>query len=129
MPFMRSADALRRVRKSCLALPDTEEKIAWGAPTFRVGGRLFVMFANNHHGDGRIAIWANTPRDAQESLVPADSEHFFVPPYVGPGGWLGIRLDTGLDWSVVSSLISDAYQHTIARARRGRAPAGRRSRR
>jgi hypothetical protein len=86
---------LPRVRRICLALPEAHEKIAWGEPTFRVRDKLFAMFANNHHGDGRIALWCKAAPGAQEDLVAADPKHFFVPPYVGKAGWLGIRLDRG----------------------------------
>jgi len=112
--------ALALVRDICLALPDTEEKIAWGAPTFRVRGRLFVMFTNNHHADGRIAIWAAAPAGAQQDLVAADPKHFFVPPYVGVNGWVGIRLDTKLAKGAVAALIEQAYR-TIEQKRRRKA--------
>jgi len=105
----RAEATLARVRRICLALPDATEKIAWGAPTFRVRDKLFVMFLNNHHGDGRVAIWCHAPSGAQQTLVTAEPRHYFVPPYVGPGGWLGVRLDQGLDWSIVASLIAEAY--------------------
>lgn len=109
--------ALARVRKICLALPETAEKIAWGEPTFRVRKKLFVMFANNHHNDGRIAIWCNAPEGAQRALVEADPVQFFVPPYVGPGGWLGIRLDSDPDWAAVAALIEQAYRTTALKKR------------
>jgi hypothetical protein len=109
--------ALTRVRKICLALPDATEKLAWGEPTFRVRDKLFVMFANNHHNDGRIAIWCNAPEGAQQALVEADPVQFFVPPYVGPGGWLGIRLDSDPDWTAVAALIEQAYQTTAQKKR------------
>jgi hypothetical protein len=103
------AGALARVRRICLALPEAHEKIAWGAPTFRVRDRQFVMYLDNHHGDGRLALWIKAPPGAQEALVGADPERFFVPPYVGPAGWLGLRLDRGLDWGVVAGLVRDGY--------------------
>src|SRR5262249_27467744 len=90
------AAALAKIRPACLALPGTEEKVAWGSPTFRVDGRLFVMFLDNHHGDGRLAIWCNAAPGAQEAFVAADPKRYFIPPYVGPAGWLGVRLDRGL---------------------------------
>jgi hypothetical protein len=106
--------ALKRVRKLCLALPETHEKISWGAPTFRIrGGKIFVMFVNNHHNDGRRAIWCPAPPGAQKNWVATDPKHFFVPPYVGPSGWLGIRLDTGLPWDVVAEMVREGYR-TIA---------------
>lgn len=106
----RAAGPLARVRKLCLALPDTTEKIAWGAPTFRVKGKIFVMYADNHHKDGRVAIWCMAPAGAQKTFVAADPEHFFVPPYVGPYGWLGVRLDRKLSWSVTGDIIEEAWR-------------------
>jgi predicted DNA-binding protein (MmcQ/YjbR family) len=102
--------ALALVRGLCLSLPDTEEKLAWGAPTFRVHGKLFAMFTNNHHGDGRIALWCAAPAGAQHDLVAADPKHFFVPPYVGPGGWIGIVLDKKLGKGAIAALIEQAYR-------------------
>lgn len=110
--------ALARARKLCLALPDTEEKIAWGEPTWRVGGRLFAMFANDHHGDGRIALWCNAPEGAQRDIVASDPEHFFVPPYVGPSGWIGMRLDKKLSEKAVAAVIAQAYETTRAKLKK-----------
>lgn len=98
-----------RVRKMCLALPEAHEKVAWGEPTFRVRDRMFVMFANNHHGDGRVAIWCKAAPGAQEDLVRADPKQFFVPPYVGTAGWIGIQLDEGIDRGILAGLVKDGY--------------------
>jgi hypothetical protein len=84
---------LKRVRKICLALPEATEKEAWGTPTFRVRNKMFAMYANNHHNDGRIALWCHAPPGVQQLLVESQPHRFFVPPYVGPGGWIGVRLD------------------------------------
>jgi hypothetical protein len=104
--------ALALVRKICLGLPDTEEKLAWGEPTFRVHGKLFAMFSNNHHGDGRVAVWCNAPLGVQQDLVAADPEHFFVPPYVGVGGWIGINLNTKLPAGALAAILEQAYRTT-----------------
>jgi len=109
-PGPEARAALERVRRISLALPEAHEKVAWGAPTFRVRDRLFVMFVDNHHRDGRLAIWCNAPPGVQGRLVEADPKHFFVPPYVGPGGWIGVRLDTGLEWTVVAGIVREAYK-------------------
>ena len=84
------------------------------------------MYSDNHHGDGRIALWCKAPSGAQEILVAADPLHFFVPPYVGTEGWLGIHLDKGLDWGVVAGLVKDGYLEAAARRSRPRraAPQG-----
>ena len=86
---------LDRVRRVCLSLPETSEKLAWGEPTFRVKGKLFAMYASagNHHGAGRNALWCPAPDGSQAVLVEAAPERFFVPPYVGKRGWIGMWLD------------------------------------
>ena len=98
------------IRRLCLALPETSERLSHGAPTFFVRGkRPFVMVLTDHHGDGRFAIWCAAPAGLQESLVEADPERFFRPPYVGHRGWLGLRLDGGLHWDEVAGIVEDAY--------------------
>jgi hypothetical protein len=102
---------LERVREICLALPSATEKIAWGEPTWRAG-KIFVMMNTYHHGDPHLSIVCNAADGVQETLVAAEPKHFYRPPYVGGAGWIGVRLDTGLDWDVVASLIKDAYRAT-----------------
>jgi len=102
--------ALARMREICLALPETSERLSHGAPTFFVRGkRAFVMVLSNHHGDGRFAIWCAAPDGMKTLLVEAEPERFFVPPYVGHRGWLGVRLDRGLDWGELAGIVEDAY--------------------
>ena len=101
---------LAKLRKICLALPETSERLSHGAPTFFVREkRSFLMVLTNHHGDGRFAIWCAAPEGMQAMLVEADPERFFVPPYVGHRGWLGVRLDRGLDWNAVAGIAEDAF--------------------
>jgi hypothetical protein len=101
---------LARIRELCLALPEVSERLSHGAPTFFVRGkRAFVMVLTNHHGDGRFAIWCAAPSGLQETLVEADPERFFRPPYVGHRGWLGVRLDRDLDWEELAGIVEDAY--------------------
>ena len=102
--------ALARLREICLALPETSERPSHGAPTFFVRGkRAFLMVLTNHHGDGRFAIWCAAAAGMQEMLVEADPERFFVPPYVGHRGWLGIRLDRDIHWDELTGIAEDAY--------------------
>ena len=102
------------VRGLCLALPDVEAFLSHGMPNFRRRkGKVFATLALNHHGDGRIALWLNTPPALQFDFVEESSTHFFIPPYVGPSGWLGVRLETGLAWKRVSELVRQAYEHTV----------------
>jgi hypothetical protein len=101
---------LGRVRDICLALPETSERLSHGAPTFFVRDkRSFLMVLTNHHGDGRFAIWCAAEDGMQGMLVEADPARFFVPPYVGHRGWLGVRLDRGLDWDELAGIAEDAY--------------------
>ena len=84
---------LERVRQTCLALPETTEKLSHGEPTFLVHKKVFAMFANNHHGDGHIAVWLPVPPDVQSILIESLPQVYFKPPYVGVRGWVGIELD------------------------------------
>ena len=84
---------LRRVRRICSALPDTIEKLSHGEPTFFVQKKVFVMFADNHHNDGHVAVWIPAQPGLQPSLIKSDPKTYFKPPYVGVRGWVGIELD------------------------------------
>jgi len=107
---------LERVRQLSLALPETSERLSHGAPTFFVRDKkAFLMVLTNHHGDGRFAIWCAAPDGMQPALVEADSERFFVPPYVGHRGWLGVRLDRGLDRDALAGIVEDAYAEVAPR--------------
>ena len=107
---MPNAPHLARLRKLCLAFPGAVEKEAWGAPTFRAKDKLFAHYRNNHHGDGRVAAWVKSDPMRQMDLVETDPERFFVPPYVGPSGWIGIRLDRKPDGKMVAALLEDGYR-------------------
>jgi hypothetical protein len=85
-------EQLERVRHICLALPEAMEKLSHGEPTFFVGKKVFAMFANNHHNDGRVAVWLPVPPGMQPMMIEASPEKFFKPPYVGVRGWVGIEL-------------------------------------
>ncbi len=99
-----SRNHLERVRRLCLALPEVTEKISHGEPTFFVRKKVFAMFANNHHNDGRIAVWCPAPLGVQAALIEAEPEKFFKPPYVGVRGWIGILLDRIEDHELASHL-------------------------
>jgi predicted DNA-binding protein (MmcQ/YjbR family) len=108
------------VRQLCLAFPEAEELLSRGTLSYRIsGGKIFATYVVNHHGDGRIALWLRTPHDMQDAHVRAEPEHFFVPPYVGPSGWLGARLDAGLAWKRVAPLVRAAYEHVAPSRLRG----------
>jgi len=101
---------LGKLREICLAFPETSERLSHGAPTFFVREkRAFLMVLTDHHGDGRFAIWCAAQDGVQGMLVEADAAKFFVPPYVGHRGWLGVRLDRGQDWNELAGIAEDAY--------------------
>jgi hypothetical protein len=103
---------LLRLRKLSLALPDAHEVEAWGEPTFRVKkGKMFAMYAgaDNHHGAGRPSVWIKATHENQSFIVKRKPKHYFVPPYVGPSGWIGAWLDTA-DWDEVAELLHDAWR-------------------
>ena len=110
---------LDRLRAICLALPDTTEKLAWGEPTWRVKGRLFAQLDDHHHGADHLAVWLPAPLGEQEAMVFTDPVRFFRPPYVGPKGWVGVRIDRRPDWAVVKRLVAQAYGLVASKTRRG----------
>jgi hypothetical protein len=101
---------LGAVREICLGLPEATERPSHGEPTFFVGGkRSFATVWDNHHGDRRYALICAAPAGMQAMLVEADPERFFVPPYVGHRGWIGVRLDQGFDREEIAGIVEDAY--------------------
>jgi predicted DNA-binding protein (MmcQ/YjbR family) len=97
---------LIRLRRICLALPEAQEKTTWGISTFRVRDKIFATA----HDRGTVCCKA--PPGAQAILVGVAPERFFVPPYVGHKGWIGIRLDRATDWDEVGALIRRSYRLT-----------------
>ena len=111
-----------RVRKICAALPDVEERPSHGAPTFFYKGKKsFLMFHDDHHGDGRLAIWCAAPTGVQDQVVREEPTRFFVPAYVGYRGWIGVRLDVDVDWDEVAGVVRDAYCMVVPAEGRRRA--------
>jgi len=107
----RSGDSpVARLRRICLALPDTTEKLAWGEPTWRVSGKLFAQLDDHHHGADHLAVWLPAPLGEQEAMVYTNPRQFFRPPYVGPRGWVGVRLDRRPNWALVATLVEQAYR-------------------
>ena len=103
-----SGTATERLRRLCLALPEATEKQTWGDPTFRVRDRIFAM---EKRGDGRVSLWCKAPPGSKQILVGADPERFFVPPYVGHKGWIGMLLDdAGVDWAEVAVVVRRSYR-------------------
>ena len=115
----RSASAQRRERlvKICKALPESEVQVAGETHlAFRIRKRIFAYYLFGHHGDGIIAFCCKSALSDQRRLVKEDPVSFFVPAYLGPKGWVSIRLDLDeVDWDTVSDLARRAYQDCAPR--------------
>jgi hypothetical protein len=96
-------DTLKRL---ALALPETIEQETWGTPTFRVRKKIFAMLA-----EGQREAWVKSTHDEQQALTHMDPETFFVPPYVGPSGWIGVRFRT-VDRDEMRELLTEAWRLT-----------------
>ena len=104
---------LGRLRSACLALPQSSERPSHGGPAFFIRDRkCFVMFVDDHHEDGRLAIWCAAPDGVQVEMVETEPERFFRPPYVGHRGWLGVQLRTVDDAELVA-IVTEAFR-TVA---------------
>ena len=97
------------VKQICLGLPETEEIISHGFPHYKVRNKGFATYSVNHHGDGKVALLLNAAPESQQMLVESAPKHFFVPPYIGPRGWVGVELNHGIAWQRVSQLAFDAF--------------------
>ena len=115
---------MQRLRRICLSLPETSEKLSHGEPTWWVRKKMFATLDDHHHGADRLAVWLAAPLLAQELLVKQNPRRFFVPPYVGGRGWVGVRIDGRPNWRLVGTLVLDAYARVapaaLSRALRGR---------
>ena len=111
MPKKSAAERhLARFSELCLALPGATRELTGRHATFRVRGKVFAYFLDDHHGDGILAACFRTTRGEHLDWVRANPERFFLPAYIGPRGWVGFRLDRGrVSWSEVSSLLRDSY--------------------
>ncbi|MEM9561870.1 MAG: MmcQ/YjbR family DNA-binding protein [Actinomycetota bacterium] len=104
-------EALGRLRAVTAAFPEVSERLSHGAPTFFIRGKkVLVHLFDDHHGDGRLALWCAAPPGAQAELVEQEPDRFFVPPYVGHRGWIGVRLDVDPDWDEIAGILAEAYR-------------------
>lgn len=100
----------KAVRELCLAFPEAEEFESHGSPNFRARkGRVFAVWALNHHGDGHVGLWLATPKLEQSRLLTS-SKHVYKPPYVGAYGWIAVELNKGVSWKLVMELVAMAYR-------------------
>lgn len=104
-------DPVERLRALCLALPEATERLSHGEPTWFVRGKkVFAMLDEHHHGAEHVAVWCPARPGVQEEMIAEDPQRFFRPPYVGPSGWLGVRIDVDPDWEEIDEIVRDAYR-------------------
>jgi hypothetical protein len=102
---------VEQVRRICLALPEVTERLSHGAPTWFVRDKKTVATVwDDHHGDGRLALICAAPPGVQQQLVDEEPARFYVPPYVGGRGWIGVRLEVKVDWNEIREIVADAYR-------------------
>ena len=101
---------LGMVRSAALRLPDTSERPSHGGPAFFIRDKsCFVMFLDDHHDDGRLAIWCAAPDGVQVEMVETEPDRFFRPPYVGHRGWLGVHL-LRVQQDELDAIVLDAFR-------------------
>jgi hypothetical protein len=114
---------LVRLTALCSAFPEVTRELSGDHATFRVRGKPFVYFLNNHHGDGVVSFcWKAGPGENRD-WVKLDSTRYFLPAYIGPRGWAGLRLDRGRpDWAEIAGLARDSYRLTAPKSLIARLP-------
>lgn len=109
----RENPRLARLTKICLAFPEATRECSGSHATFRVRKKVFAYFLDNHHGDGIVSVCAKVLPGDNKSLVSAQPARFYLPAYIGPRGWVALRLDIGpIDWKEVGELVAGSYQLT-----------------
>lgn len=107
MPKLQPLDRLRRIIE---ALPETSEKLSHGSPTWWGGKKTFATYHSGSYDEGRRAVWIKAPEGVQEDLIDADPEKFYRPKYLGPSGWVAMRLEGKVDWNEVRFLLLQGYR-------------------
>jgi hypothetical protein len=112
-----SKDPVERLRRICLALPEVNERLSHGSPSFFVRDKKqFVSVDDHHHGVDHLGFWCPAPAGAQEALIADDPDQYFRPPYVGHRGWVGVRIDRDPDWAEITEIVHDAYRQVAPKS-------------
>lgn len=109
-PSAREDPRLRKLSQICLALPEVERKLTGDHADFRVRGKAFVYFLNNHHGDGIVSVCCKSALGENVDRASREPERSYLPAYIGPRGWFGMRLDVGvINWEEVRNAVELSY--------------------
>jgi phosphoribosylglycinamide formyltransferase-1 len=109
---------LARLSELCLGLPGAKREAMGEHTAFLVRGKKFAYFLDNHHGDGRIAVLCRLFPEEQQALLDLGEERFFMPDYLGPRGWIGIRLDhEPVDWDEITDFVMESYETVLAESK------------
>ncbi|GIG64918.1 MmcQ/YjbR family DNA-binding protein [Phytomonospora endophytica] len=104
-------DPVARLRELCLALPEVTERLSHGEPAWFVRDKKLFVMTSDHHHDERLGFWCAAAPGETAALVAGAPERFYVPPYVGHRGWLGVYLDVdGVDWAEIAELVREAFR-------------------
>jgi len=102
--------ARRRTEELCLALPEATCERCGSHATYRVRRKVFANYLDDHHGDGIVGLCAKLPLGQHEELIRQDPARFYMPAYIGPRGWVGLRLDRrSVDWREADALVRTSY--------------------
>jgi predicted DNA-binding protein (MmcQ/YjbR family) len=100
-----------RLTQICLALPEADHEPMGDHSAFSVRKKKFAYYLNSHHGDGIVSVCFRTERGENTVLLASDQTRFYSPAYIGPRGWVGLRLDTGkVDWKEVADFVTESYR-------------------
>ncbi|MGZ4808789.1 MAG: MmcQ/YjbR family DNA-binding protein [Thermoanaerobaculia bacterium] len=117
MPKSRSSprgragkDRLSRVSEICAALPEVSRETHGSHATFRVRKKVFAYFLDNHHGDGIVSVCVKTTLGENRDLARGRPQQFYMPAYIGPRGWVGVRLDgSSISWEEIAAFIKASF--------------------
>ena len=108
---MPKRDPVEQVRRLCMAFPEVSERLSHGAPTWFIREKKTLATVwNDHHSDGILGLICAAPDGVQAQLVDEEPDRFYVPPYVGHRGWIGVRLDRKVDWAEIKEILADSYR-------------------
>jgi predicted DNA-binding protein (MmcQ/YjbR family) len=96
-----------RLRAICLALPEATEEVMRRGPSYRVAEKIFAL---ERPWRDRLALCCKVPEGSREILLQAEATRFFIPPYFGPRGWIGVGLDEATDWREIEAFVRHSYR-------------------